>query len=118
MLNRMIQRGDIYYASLNPVIGSEQNGIRPVLIVSNNIGNEAGTTVIIVPITSKPKNKHHIPTHVNVNLWHKTGRPSVVLAEQIRTIDKSRLKDFVGVMPEPEMESINEALAISIDLKG
>ena len=65
-MSESIKRGDIYYADLSPVVGSEQDGVRPVLVVSNNIGNHTSKTVIVVPITSKPKNKHHIPTHVHI----------------------------------------------------
>lgn len=116
-MSESIKRGDIYYADLSPVVGSEQDGVRPVLVVSNNIGNHTSKTVIVVPITSKPKNKHHIPTHVHIFLCHKKCQPSIALAEQIRTIDKSRLKEFVCSMADSDMKKINEALTVSIALK-
>lgn len=116
-MNRTVKRGEIYYAKLNPVIGSEQDGMRPVLIVSNDIGNKAGTTVIIVPITSKSDSKSKLPTHVKVAPFYKMTKESLILAEQIRAIDKQRLGEFVGVLPNMIMEKINKALAVSIGLK-
>lgn len=111
-----VQRGDIYYADLSPVIGSEQGGVRPVLIVQNNVGNRFSPTVIAAAITSQ-KEKANLPTHITVGAT-ATGlaRDSIVLLEQIRTIDKQRLKEHMGRLDEPSMTRVNEALQISFGL--
>lgn len=111
-----ISRGDIYYADLRPVIGSEQGGVRPVLILQNNVGNRHSPTVIAAPITSK-MGKPRLPTHVSLDK-HTEGlhRGSIILLEQIRTIDKSRLKGRIGMLSASEMEQIDWALGISIGL--
>lgn len=103
-------RGEIYYANLEGVIGSEQGGIRPVLIVQNNIGNTYSNTTIIVPITSK--NKSNLPTHINIQL----NEPSVVLCEQIKTIDKKRLLEKIRNATCEEILLVNEALKISLNI--
>lgn len=113
-MNRIIKSGDVYYAELNPVIGSEQGGIRPVLIISNDIGNRHSPTVIIAAITGKTKAK--LPTHTEVNNFEGLDRDSIVLLEQIRTIDKKRLKQYMGVMPAEVMARVDKALAISIEI--
>ena len=99
----VVKRGEIYYANLSPVIGSEQDGIRPVLVVQNNIGNKYSPTIIVVAITSKLKN--NLPTHVKFD-GEKYGleKESVILVEQIRTLDKSRLIKKVGMVDEKIME--------------
>jgi len=110
-----ITRGEIYYADLSPVIGSEQGGYRPVLILQNNKGNKFSTTVIIAPISSRIT-KNNLPTHVlieNDNLEKK----SVVLLEQIRTIDKKRIYEKVGKINEDTMYLINQAIKTSLDIK-
>jgi len=110
-----ITRGEIYYADLSPVIGSEQGGYRPVLILQNNKGNKFSTTVIIAPISSRIT-KNNLPTHVlieNDNLEKK----SVVLLEQIRTIDKKRIYEKVGKINEDIMYLINQAIKTSLDIK-
>lgn len=117
-MERKIRRGDIYYANLNPVVGSEQGGRRPVLIVSNDIGNTHSPTVIILPITSRVRTKAKLPTHTEVNNMEGLDKNSLILAEQIRTIDKQRLKEYVGVMSDSSMARVDKALAISIFLKG
>ena len=89
-MERTIRRGDIYYAELNPVVGSEQGGIRPVLIISNDIGNSHSPTVIIAAITGKTQTKAKLPTHTEVKDVEGLGRDSIILLEQIRTIDKRR----------------------------
>lgn len=111
-----IKRGDIYYADLRPVIGSEQGGIRPVLIVQNDTGNKHSPTVICVAITSK-MNKAKLPTHVELSA-KKYGivKDSVILLEQIRTIDKSRLKEKVCHLDEDVIKRIDKALSISLSL--
>ena len=98
-MERIIKRGDIYYAELNPVIGSEQGGTRPVLIISNDIGNKHSPTVIIAAITSRVHTKAKLPTHTAVSNYEGLDKDSVILLEQIRTIDKQRLKQYMGMMP-------------------
>lgn len=112
----MVKRGDIYYADLSPVVGSEQGGMRPVLIIQNNVGNHYSPTVIVAAITTKIQ-KGKMPTHVELSA-EETGldKNSVVLLEQIRTIDKQRLKDKVTHLEQKEMDLVDEALAISIGL--
>ena len=116
-MNRSINRGDLYYADLNPVVGSEQGGIRPVLIIQNDVGNKHSPTVIIAAITSKAM-KATLPTHCILSTHAGLDWDSVVLLEQIRTIDKRRLKDHVGTLGEEDMSEVNEALAISVGLNG
>ena len=113
-MDRIIKRGDIYYAELNPVIGSEQGGTRPVLIISNDIG----PTVIIAAITSRVQTKAKLPTHTQVSNFEGLDKDSIILLEQIRTIDKQRLKQYMGMMPDKLMARVDKALAISISLRG
>ena len=113
---REIKRGDIYKADLSPVVGSEQGGIRPVVIVQNDMGNRYSPTIIVVPITTR-LNKRNLPTHTKINN-SSLLKESIALMEQIRTIDKSRLIEFIGVLNESEMNRITEALRISIDVWG
>ena len=111
----MIHRGEIYYADLSPVVGSEQGGYRPVIILQNNKGNRYSTTVIIAPISSR-LTKNPLPTHVML----ETGslkKKSVVLLEQIRTIDKKRIKEKVGKIDNRIMKQINQAIKTSLDIK-
>lgn len=111
-----IKRGDIYYADLSPVIGSEQGGVRPVVVVQNDVGNKYSPTVIAAAITSKI-NKAKLPTHIEINA-ENFGLPkdSVVLTEQIRTIDKKRLKERIGRLDEVYMNKVNDALIISFGI--
>ena len=112
----MIKRGDIYYADLSPVVGSEQGGIRPVLIIQNDIGNKYSPTVIATAITSQI-NKAKMPTHIELGAnEYGLSKDSVVLAEQIRTIDKRRLKEKIGHVEDEKMAKVNEALEISFGL--
>lgn len=115
MEDREIRRGDIFYANLDPVIGSEQGGIRPVLVIQNNTGNEYSPTVIVAAITSKPKTK--LPTHVSLKNRKGLEKNSVVLLEQIRTIDKIRLENYVGTVDRFQMRKIDEALRRSTGVK-
>lgn len=111
-----IRRGDIYYADLSPVVGSEQGGIRPVLIIQNNVGNKHSPTVICAAITSR-MNKAKLPTHVEIDAGrYQIVKNSVVLLEQIRTVDKQRLKDFVCHLDKEIMYQVDEALKISFEL--
>ena len=112
---RTIRRGEIYYADLNPVVGSEQGGIRPVLILQNEVGNWFSPTVIVAAMTARG-GKAHLPTHVPVGTDSGLRRPSLVLAEQVRTIDKSRLQQRVGMLPPEKQEQVDRALRISFAL--
>ena len=107
-----IKRGQIYYADLSPVQGSEQGGLRPVLIVQNDVGNKYAPTTIVVPLTTR-MTKHKLPTHY---LTSATGVLSIVLCEQVRTADKSRLKEYVCTLPPADMDKVNKALAISVGI--
>ncbi len=111
-----IKRGDIYYADLSPVVGSEQGGIRPVLIVQNNVGNKFSPTVIAAAITSQ-KYKTDLPTHIKVNAdGCGLSKDSIVLLEQVRTIDKTRLKERMGCLDTPSMNMVDKALSVSFGL--
>jgi mRNA interferase MazF len=113
-----IKRGEIYYADLSPVIGSEQGGIRPVLIVQNDIGNKYSPTVIAAAITSQ-REKAKLPTHIELTADNcGLAKDSVVLLEQIRTIDKKRLKEHMGSLDDQSMQKIDQALSISFGLNG
>jgi mRNA interferase MazF len=114
-MKKSILRGDLYYADLTPVIGSEQGGTRPVLIIQNDVGNRHSPTVIIAAITSKAT-KTLLPTQHILLAQNGLDRESIVLLEQIRTIDKQRLKEFIGVLDQNDMRSIDTALAVSVDL--
>lgn len=112
----VIRRGDIYYADLRPVVGSEQGGVRPVLIIQNDVGNRHSPTVICAAITSR-MNKAKLPTHIELSAdkYHMV-KDSVVLLEQLRTIDKMRLKDKVCRLDGEALKKVNRALRISLDL--
>ncbi|MCD7959806.1 MAG: type II toxin-antitoxin system PemK/MazF family toxin [Ruminococcus sp.] len=114
----LVKRGEIYYADLSPVVGSEQGSIRPVLIVQNDIGNRHSPTVIAAAITSR-RDKAKLPTHIDVQA---TGcgltKDSVVLLEQIRTLDKRRLKDRMGTLDAPSMTKVDHALEVSFGLSA
>ena len=111
-----MKRGDVYYADLRPVIGSEQGGIRPVLIIQNDMGNRHSPTVICAAITSK-MNKAKLPTHVEIDASrHQLVKDSVILLEQVRTIDKSRLRERVCHLDDEILEKIDKALLISLAL--
>jgi mRNA interferase MazF len=112
----IIRRGDIYYADLRPVIGSEQGGIRPVLIIQNDIGNKHSPTVICAAITSK-MNKAKLPTHVEIDCSkYDIMKDSVILLEQLRTIDKKRLKDKVCHLDKEILIKVDQALLVSLEL--
>jgi mRNA interferase MazF len=111
-----IKRGEIYFAQLNPVMGSEQGGIRPVLVIQNNIGNQYSPTTIVLAITSQI-NKAKMPTHVEIKSEnYGLEKDSVILAEQISTIDKMRLKQRIATLDEETMLKVNQALNISLGL--
>lgn len=114
----MVKRGDIYFADLSPVVGSEQGGTRPVLVIQNNLGNHFSPTIIVAAITAKMA-KPKLPTHIGIKATG-TGieRDSVILLEQIRTIDKKRLREKIGRLDDELMEKVNDALSISFGLRG
>ncbi len=112
----MVKRGDIYYADLSPVVGSEQGGMRPVLIVQNDTGNKHSPTVIAAAITSQV-GKARLPTHIELAAQgYGLSRDSVILLEQIRTIDKSRLRERMGKLDEATMNKVDNAIAVSFGL--
>ncbi len=112
----MIRRGDIFYADLRPVVGSEQGGIRPVLIIQNDVGNRHSPTVICAAITSR-MNKAKLPTHVAIESGrYQIVKDSVILLEQLRTIDKKRLKDRVCHLDVEMLERVDRALQVSLEL--
>ena len=115
-MEKTIKRGDIYYAELNPVIGSEQGGTRPVLIISNDIGNRHSPTVIVAAITSRVHTNAKLPTHTAIRDFEGLNKDSIILLEQIRTIDKKRLQEYIGMLSESEMARVDKALAISVSL--
>ena len=112
----MIRRGDIFYADLSPVVGSEQGGIRPVLVIQNNVGNKHSPTIICAAITSK-MNKAKLPTHIAISTRdYKIVKNSVILLEQIRTIDKQRLKEYVCHIDSGMMRKVDRAIRVSLEL--
>ncbi|MBO5320286.1 MAG: type II toxin-antitoxin system PemK/MazF family toxin [Ruminococcus sp.] len=108
----IVKRGDVFYADLDPIIGSEQGGIRPVLVVQNNVGNKYSPTVVVLPISSAKK--INMPTHIRIFGSKMLPNDSVILAEQIRTIDRNRLKDYVGSVGLEIMKKVDRAMKISI----
>ncbi len=115
-INLDIKRGDLYYADLSPVVGSEQGGIRPVLIIQNDIGNKYSPTVIVAAITSQI-NKAKLPTHIEISAnEYGLNKDSVILLEQIRTIDKKRLREKIGCLDKNMMVKIDNSLQISLGL--
>ncbi len=110
------RRGDIYYADLNPVCGSEQGGLRPVVVIQNNIGNKHAPTLIIAMVTTKTTKKANLPTHYLIRNNDAFTEPSIVLLEQIRTIDKKRIKAYLGKTTEKELRGIDKALVRSLSL--
>lgn len=111
-----IKRGDIFYADLSPVVGSEQAGIRPVLIIQNDIGNKYSPTVIVLAITTKRKT--NIPTHIPIKAGNfGLEKDSIILVEQVRTLDKVRLKEKIGTLDDVTMEKVKEALKVSLSIR-
>lgn len=112
----VVKRGDIFYADLSPVVGSEQGGVRPVLIVQNDVGNKYSPTVIIAAVTSQI-NKAKLPTHVEISANDfGLAKDSVILLEQIRTVDKRRLREKIGKVNDALMHRVNDALAVSLGI--
>ena len=110
------RRGDIYYADLNPVCGSEQGGLRPVVVIQNNIGNKHAPTLIVAMVTTKTTKKANLPTNYLIRNNDAFAEPSIVLLEQIRTIDKKRIKSYLGKTTEKELLGIDKALVRSLSL--
>ncbi|MBQ6711726.1 MAG: type II toxin-antitoxin system PemK/MazF family toxin [Clostridia bacterium] len=118
MDNSIVRRGEIYYADLSPVVGSEQGGMRPVLIVQNDVGNRYSPTVIAAAITSQ-QNKARLPTHIEIEArTYGLSKNSVVLLEQMRTLDKRRLRERMGCLDEKAMQRVDGAIAISLGLRA
>ncbi len=116
--NVIVKRGDLFYADLSPVVGSEQGGIRPVLVVQNDVGNKYSPTIIAAAVTSQI-NKAKMPTHIEISAeTYGLVKDSVILMEQIRTIDKKRLKEKIGHADEELMEKVNKALSVSFALEN
>ena len=114
-MKKIVKRGDIYYADLSPVVGCEQGGIRPVIVNQNNTGNKRCPTVIVAAITSQ--NKKPMPTHINLSVNEcKLSSDSTIMLEQVRTIDKNRLKNFVSSVTAEKMDEINQAILVSLGL--
>lgn len=112
-----VRRGDIFYADLSPVVGSEQAGVRPIVVIQNDVGNRYSPTIIGIAITSKEKIK--MPTHLEIDgTKYGLEKDSVILAEQIRTLDKSRLKEKVGRLDKETLEKLKKAIEISFGLRG
>ncbi len=112
----VVKRGDIFYADLSPVVGSEQGGVRPILVIQNDIGNKFSPTVIVAAITSQI-NKAKLPTHIEIMADdYGLSKDSVILLEQIRTVDKRRLRERLGRLDEESMAKVNEALTVSLGL--
>ncbi|WP_301281807.1 type II toxin-antitoxin system PemK/MazF family toxin [Clostridium bornimense] len=115
-MTMVVKRGDIFYADLSPVVGSEQGGIRPVIIIQNDVGNKYSPTVIVAAITSQI-NKAKLPTHVEISSEeYGLNKDSVVLLEQVRTLDKRRLKEKIGHMLERDMKKVDSSLKVSMAL--
>lgn len=115
-MERKIMRGEIYIADLDPVVGSEQGGERPVLVIQNNQGNKHSPTVIVLAITSRFHKKRHLPTHVPIESGD-LSKDSIALAEQVRTIDKSRLIHYVGRASRETMDFVDDALKVSMGVQ-
>lgn len=108
----VVKRGDVFYADLDPIIGSEQGGVRPVMVVQNNVGNKYSPTIVVLPISSAKKT--NMPTHIRICGSKMLPKNSIVLAEQIRTIDRNRLQNYVGSVGLEVMEKVDKAVKISI----
>ena len=116
-MEKKIKRGDMFYADLTAGVGSEQRGTRPLLIVSNDTGNKHSRTVIAAIITSKATSKTKMPTHCPIQAQQGLGWDSLVLLEQLRTIDKERLREYIGTLEAESMSRVDRALAVSVGLK-
>lgn len=112
----IVKKGDLYFADLSPVVGSEQGGVRPVLVVQNDVGNKYSPTIIVAAVTSQI-NKAKLPTHVELEAANGgLSKNSVVLLEQLRTIDKQRLKERIGTLNDTQLPTVDEALSVSLGI--
>lgn len=116
MKDKKILRGDMFYTNLGRGIGSEQKGYRPVLVIQNDVGNKFSSTIIVATITSRVGIKAKLPTHYFINIEDGLQAPSIILLEQIRTIDKKRLDSYIGHLSQKNIDGVNEALSISVGL--
>ena len=115
MLDLIVKKGDLFFADLSPVVGSEQGGVRPVLVVQNYVGNKYSPTIIVAAVTSQTKTK--LPTHVRLEATQGgLSKDSVVLLEQLRTIDKQRLKERIGTLSESQLPDVEKALSVSLGI--
>ena len=117
MAGRKVRRGEIYYADLRPVTGSEQGGIRPVVILQNDTGNRFSPTTIAAAITSRDE-KHQLPTHIWIgSRFYGLNRDSMILLEQLRTLDRKRLRDYIGCLDKETMQAVDRGLTVSLGMK-
>ena len=117
MSGRKIRRGDVYYADLRPVVGSEQGGIRPVVILQNNTGNQFSPTTIAAAVTSRGE-KHQLPTHIWIGgQFHGLHKDSMILLEQVRTLDRKRLRDYIGCLDKKTLQAVDRGLTVSLGFK-
>lgn len=114
-MNMYIKKGDIFLANLSPVIGSEQGGVRPVIVIQNNVGNYFSDTIIVAIITSKTY-KHYLPTHMLISKEYGLLKDSIIMTEQLRTIDKCRLSKYVGSLIQSDIKKLNSILKISLEI--
>lgn len=113
-----IRKGDVYFADLTPVVGCEQGGVRPVVVIQNDVGNRFSPTVIVAAITSRI-GKHPLPTHIRIkNCFYGQMKDSIILLEQVRTIDRSRLREYIGRLGESTMQGVDQAIAVSFGLEA
>ena len=117
MKDKKILRGDMFYANLGRGIGSEQKGYRPVLVIQNDVGNKFSSTIIVATITSRVGIKAKLPTHTLINNFEGLDKNSIILLEQVRTIDKQRLEQYLGMIPDDMVARVDKALAISVALE-
>ena len=110
-----VKKGDLFFADLNPVVGSEQGGIRPIVIIQNDKGNKYSPTTVVATITSR-QTKKPLPTHVEIKVGNGITKKSIVMLEQIRTIDKTRLLEHIGTLEQEDVKRIDEALVISLSI--
>lgn len=115
-MKRELKRGDLYYANLDPVIGSEQGGTRPVLIIQNNVGNRFSPTTIVIAAVTSRTGKAKLPTHVPLSEMADLDKSSILLLEQLRTIDRNRLRGYVGTVDNVKMLEVDQALAVSLGI--
>ena len=117
MSGRKIRRGDVYYADLRPVVGSEQGGIRPVVILQNNTGNQFSPTTIAAAVPSRGE-KHQLPTHIWIGgQFHGLHKDSMILLEQVRTLDRKRLRDYIGCLDKKTLQAVDRGLTVSLGIK-